>query len=225
MHDGFCARWVDRSCVSCLYPSPPKNLVLNCTRAGVLGPVVGTIGTLQANLAIELTLARFAPRAFEMAGKLFVFDLKTMALCSFEISKNPTCSVCSILPEQIILCEPPNNPVEISAGELAALLDQGSAGDIAILDVREEWEFDAFHLPGSLLWPIGKLEQGEFPELDPSKEWIVCCAHGVRSARALELLQELSTENKKALKHLRGGLSAFRAIFRSPPADPDCAPD
>ena len=192
------------ACLRCLYPAPPKNLVLNCAQAGVLGPVVGTMGTLQANLALEFLLAQASGTSFNRLGRLFVFDLKTMAMSSFGVPKNSACTICSRPPEEIIL----RKSDEVSAEELATLLKQGGVG---ILDVREDWEFAEYHLPGSILWPLRQLENGEFPELDDSKTWIICCAHGVRSLRALELFQENSAKKKKALKHLRGGLSAFRS--------------
>ena len=36
-------------CYRCLFPSPPDpNSVTNCNEGGVLGPIVGTIGSMQA---------------------------------------------------------------------------------------------------------------------------------------------------------------------------------
>lgn len=42
-------------CYRCLYPkAPPPELVSNCSDAGIMGPVVGMIGSLQALEAIKI---------------------------------------------------------------------------------------------------------------------------------------------------------------------------
>ncbi len=44
----------DGPCYRCLYPrAPPPQLVANCSDAGILGPIVGTIGSMQALEAIK----------------------------------------------------------------------------------------------------------------------------------------------------------------------------
>ncbi len=55
----------------CLFPeAPPQGLVANCEEAGVLGPVAGVMGTLQAIEVIkELTCA-----GESLAGKLMIYD-------------------------------------------------------------------------------------------------------------------------------------------------------
>jgi len=52
-----------------------------------------------------------------------------------------------------------------------------------LLDVREPWEFKLCQLPGSLLIPLGKLHN-QLDQLDPQREIIVICHHGIRSRQA-----------------------------------------
>ncbi|MFT5654219.1 MAG: molybdopterin/thiamine biosynthesis adenylyltransferase, partial [Psychromonas sp.] len=57
---------------------------------GVLGPVVGTIGTLQALEALKYLLG--LPSGIN--NKLKLFDAKTLEWQTFTINKDPKCPVC-----------------------------------------------------------------------------------------------------------------------------------
>lgn len=80
---------VDSACYHCLFPNNDEQ-VLNCSNAGVLGPVVGTIGTLQALEAIKYLLG--LPSGIN--NKLKLFDAKTLDWQTFAINKDPKCNVC-----------------------------------------------------------------------------------------------------------------------------------
>ncbi len=57
-----------------------------------------------------------------------------------------------------------------------------------LLDVREPWEFDICRIDGSTLLPMGQVQQ-HLADLDPQRETVVICHHGIRSrvvARQLE---------------------------------------
>ena len=79
----------DSACYHCLFPGSEEE-TLNCSNSGVLGPVVGTIGTMQALEAIKQLLG--FPSA--LTNKLKLFDGKTLNWQTFTISKDPQCSVC-----------------------------------------------------------------------------------------------------------------------------------
>lgn len=76
-------------CYACLYPdaTEPQR---NCRTAGVLGPVVGVIGTLQALEAIKLLAG--LPSA--LSGKLRLFDGKQQSWQTFQLSRSACCPVC-----------------------------------------------------------------------------------------------------------------------------------
>lgn len=88
------------------------------------------------------------------------------------------------------------------------------AGDhLQILDVREPWEYDIAHLEGSILIPLGTLMQ-EIDKLDLSKEWLVVCHHGIRSAHACTYLER----NGFQVINLTGGIDRWaREIDRDMP--------
>ncbi|HBK4768678.1 TPA: molybdopterin-synthase adenylyltransferase MoeB [Serratia liquefaciens] len=64
---------------------------LTCVEAGVMAPLVGTIGTLQAMEAIKLLTQYGQP----LTGKLLMFDAMTMQFREMKLPKEPQCEVCS----------------------------------------------------------------------------------------------------------------------------------
>ena len=63
---------------------------LTCVEAGVMAPLVGTIGTLQAMEAIKLLTQYGQP----LTGKLLMFDAMTMQSREMKLLKDPQCDVC-----------------------------------------------------------------------------------------------------------------------------------
>ena len=76
-------------CYACLYPEP-VNLPQNCSTAGVLGPLLGVMGSLQATEAIRLLLGKT-----EHLGKLTMFDAWQMSFNAFQLNKASDCPCCS----------------------------------------------------------------------------------------------------------------------------------
>ncbi|MBD2815699.1 molybdopterin-synthase adenylyltransferase MoeB [Xenorhabdus sp. Flor] len=63
---------------------------LTCVEAGVMSPLVGTIGSLQAMEAIKL-LTQYGEVA---RGKVLLFDAMTMQFREIKLPKDPRCEVC-----------------------------------------------------------------------------------------------------------------------------------
>lgn len=82
---------VDNSpCYRCLYDDGVADTQLSCSENGVLAPIVGVIGTLQALEAIKI-LAQFGTPA---VGKLLVFDGKLLEWRNLALKKTDDCPVC-----------------------------------------------------------------------------------------------------------------------------------
>tara|TARA_R110002153_G_scaffold19073_3_gene65887 strand:+ start:9254 stop:10006 length:753 start_codon:yes stop_codon:yes gene_type:complete len=64
---------------------------LSCVESGVMSPVVGIIGAMQALEAIK-TLCDYGQSNI---NKLMMFDGMTSSWQTFKVSKNPNCSVCN----------------------------------------------------------------------------------------------------------------------------------
>ncbi len=93
---------------------------------------------------------------------------------------------------------------QISARQLNDLL-AAEAETPFLLDVREPWEFELARIDGSQLVPLGQLP-GRFAELDPERETVVICHHGVRSMQAAFFLQ---AQGFRHVINLAGGIDAW----------------
>ncbi len=86
----FDARQAHSPCYECLYP-PSGDEQLSCSEAGVLAPLVGVIGSLQALETIKL-ITRCGESS---VGKLLVYDAKSLSWHSLNIPKKSQCGTCS----------------------------------------------------------------------------------------------------------------------------------
>lgn len=82
-----------------------------------------------------------------------------------------------------------------------------------ILDVREPWEIAAASLAGTLNIPMGDIPS-RLAELDPDRETIVMCHHGVRSAQVAMYLARSGFER---VRNLAGGIDSWSEIDPSVP--------
>ena len=78
------------------------------------------------------------------------------------------------------------------------------AGEIQVLDVREQEEYDALHLDGVSLLPLSELLD-RYTELDKAKPYYVICISGKRSARACQFLEEQGYD----VTNVQGGMNAL----------------
>jgi molybdopterin-synthase adenylyltransferase len=83
-------RRADSPCYRCLYDDAVSDEQLSCSQNGVLAPLVGVIGTLQALETIKL-LAHYGTPAI---GKLIIFDGKTLEWRSLILPRAKNCPVC-----------------------------------------------------------------------------------------------------------------------------------
>ncbi|MCX8028729.1 MAG: molybdopterin-synthase adenylyltransferase MoeB [Brevinematales bacterium] len=78
-------------CYRCIYEeAPPPGFAPSCKEVGVLGSVVGVIGTIQATETIKLITGIGEP----LIGKLLVYDALFAEFSKFSINKNPKCPLC-----------------------------------------------------------------------------------------------------------------------------------
>lgn len=75
-------------CVSRLFGAA----TLSCVEAGVMAPLVGVMGSLQAMEAIRALTHYGSP----VAGKLLLYDAMTLQFRSMTLAKDPDCEVCGI---------------------------------------------------------------------------------------------------------------------------------
>ena len=80
------------------------------------------------------------------------------------------------------------------------------SGRFKVLDVRSPYEYQSHHIPGSIHIPLQQLENG-YKELDPTRETLVACEHGIRSQDACWFLSDMGF---RQLYHLTGVLSVYK---------------
>ncbi len=83
----FCA---GSPCYACLYGEEKTEETLTCSQSGVLSPLVGIIGAMQAVEALKI-LAHFGD---SLDGRLLLLDARTMEWRSLSLKKDPFCAVC-----------------------------------------------------------------------------------------------------------------------------------
>jgi hydroxyacylglutathione hydrolase len=78
-------------------------------------------------------------------------------------------------------------------------------GNVQLIDVRNQDEWDAGHVPGATLIPVDDLFS-RIDELDHDKKLLFICAMGVRSALACEMAAAFEYTN---LFNIEGGTGAW----------------
>jgi adenylyltransferase/sulfurtransferase len=177
----------------------------------VLGILPGLVGVIQATEAIKLILGSGEP----LVGRLLLVDALSMRFRELKLKKNPECPVCGerrtitelIDYDEFCGIRGEEAPVEqgvpeITVEELKRRRDGGE--DLVLVDVREPHEARICSL-GGLLIPLNDLPR-RVHELDSSREMVVHCRSGARSARAVAFLRQAGF--KKA-RNLAGGILAW----------------
>jgi molybdopterin/thiamine biosynthesis adenylyltransferase/rhodanese-related sulfurtransferase len=199
-------------CYRCLYPEPPPpGLVPSCAEGGVLGILPGLVGVIQATEVIKLILGKGDP----LIGRLLLVDALSMKFRELKLRKNPDCPACGrhrtitklIDYDEFCGIRGEEKPVaggisEIQVEELKRRLD--AKDDVFVLDVREPHEYQICNIGGHLI-PLGDLPR-RVNELDSSREIVAHCRSGVRSAKAVDFLQQAGF---KKVHNLAGGILAW----------------
>lgn len=93
----------------------------------------------------------------------------------------------------------------LTAPELAARLADSTRAQPLLLDVREPWEFETCHIPGSQLIPMSTIPVRQ-EELDPQQAVVCICHHGARSMQVAAFLERAGFED---VTNLTGGIHAW----------------
>ena len=199
-------------CYRCLYPEPPPpGLVPSCAEGGVLGILPGLVGLIQATETIKLILGSGEP----LIGRLLLVDALAMRFRELKLRKNPDCPACGTHPTVTELIDynqfcgirgeeeaAPTTKRDMTVEEFKQRLDKGD--DLFVLDVREPHEYQICNLGGHLI-PLNDLPK-RVSELDSSREIVVHCKMGGRSAKAADFLRQAGFSR---VHNLAGGITAW----------------
>jgi adenylyltransferase/sulfurtransferase len=186
-------------CLRCVWPEATRDgLVGNCAEAGVLGPVPGVFGSLQALEALKylLGLPGLAP------DEMLVFDLVTLSTLRLRARRAADCAAHRRAGQPLAAEVAADLEVRFAA------LEEAVAAGFTVIDVRDPQERLA-HTPGvpSLHLPLSKL-LAQAAALQREGRYLLVCATGRRSAAAADLLR---SQGFDGCRTLRGGLEGLKA--------------
>ncbi len=188
-------------CLRCVWPAATRDgLVGNCAEAGVLGPVPGVFGSLQALEALKLLLGLPGLGGDEM----LIFDLITLSTQRLRARRAADCAAHAAVRVGAQSAAAPPDELEVA---FASLADAQRAG-FTLVDVRDARELLAEPLPVTALhMPVSKLLTSA-AGLDGAARYLLVCTSGKRSAAAADLLR---SQGFGDCRSLRGGLRALKA--------------
>jgi sulfur-carrier protein adenylyltransferase/sulfurtransferase len=187
----------DGPCLRCIWPEATRDgIVGNCSEAGVLGPVPGTFGNLQAFEALRLLLNLPG----QLGQELLMFDLLTMSISRLRTKRSAS------HPDHALTSQTPTDstPVELDFDSL----EDAQAAGFKIIDVREPHELAAAPTPAKNARhiPMAQLLYGNPPFKPEGKELLVCAS----GKRSLAAAQELRSRGAAEISSLRGGIAKLR---------------
>jgi adenylyltransferase/sulfurtransferase len=193
------------ACLRCVWPQAIRDgLIGNCAEAGVLGPVPGTFGSLQALEALKLLL----DLPGQLSDELLMLDLLGLSVTRVRTRRAVDC------PDHTRRRDTPAGSagsVRADPGDIEVSFDpleRALAAGFEIVDVREPEEIRRLATPcaSARHLPIARLLHGE-AALPPTGRYLLVCASGKRSLAAA---QELRARGYDRAFSLRGGIAALR---------------
>ena len=192
----------DGACLRCVWPEATRDgLVGNCSEAGVLGPVPGVFGTLQALEALKILLNLPG----QLGEELLVMDLLTMSISRVRTRRAKDCPEHAISRATAAMAksaEPVAAEAEFQFESLAEAIRDG----FQIVDIREPEELQRLPTPApqSRHIPMAELLHGHQDEI-PGKCLLVCAS----GRRSLAAALELRSRGWRSVYSLRGGIQAL----------------
>ncbi|MGH3864204.1 adenylyltransferase/sulfurtransferase MoeZ [Actinokineospora sp.] len=189
-----------------LYPEPPPpGMVPSCAEGGVLGVLCASIGSVMVTEAIKLLTGIGEP----LLGRLMVYDALEMSYRTIRIRKDPESKPIEGLIDYDAFCGVVSDDAQQAAAghtitprELKDKFERGE--DFALIDVREQHEWEIVNIPGAVLIPKDKILSGAaLAELPQDKPIVLHCKSGGRSAEALAALHQAGFRDAV---HVGGGV-------------------
>jgi adenylyltransferase/sulfurtransferase len=180
------------ACLRCLWPdSIADGVVGNCAEAGVLGPVPGTFGTLQALLTLKILLGMQG----QLDGELLLLDFMNFSSLKIKAPRREECQAPRCAHIQGIAPEDPD--IEVALRSLSEAAERG----YEVIDIRSSEEFAARPTAARhIAMPDLLADPGLLP---PQHEFLLVCASGKRSLAAARELRKRGL----SMYSLAGGLA------------------
>ena len=206
-------------CYRCIFPTPPPiDTVTDCSDGGIVGPVVGVIGTLQAMEVIKVACDHAADAV--MSGRMLMYSAATCSFRNIRLRlRRPDCAICGddaatrrASADSFVLQQEPatRGPTDACAATLGEDLPpahrascssylEARARSTLLIDVRDATQFAICRLPEAVNFPLGTLEQ-QLDQVEEAcvhasaQEVFVVCRRGIFSHEATKMLLERSAK-------------------------------
>jgi molybdopterin/thiamine biosynthesis adenylyltransferase/rhodanese-related sulfurtransferase len=184
----------NHACLRCLWPDAVADGVVgNCAEAGVLGPVPGAFGTLQALLSLKILLQMSG----QLEGELLLLDFMNFSSLKIKAPRRVECRAPACAHIRELTREDPG--IQMVLSSLSAAAERG----LDVIDIRTAEEIAAWpagvrHIPMANLLANPEL-------IEPAREVLLVCATGKRSLAAAQQLRKRGI----AVRSLAGGLQSL----------------
>jgi sulfur-carrier protein adenylyltransferase/sulfurtransferase len=179
------------ACLRCLWQDAiADGVVGNCAEAGVLGPVPGAFGTLQALLTLKILLHMGG----QLEGELLLLDFMNFSSLKIKASRRAECRAPACVHIQDVARE--DRDIEVAGVSLAAASERG----FEIIDIRTAEEV-AEHPAAARHIPMHELLANP-ALLGGGRRALLVCATGKRSLATAQALRKRGL----AVHSLAGGL-------------------
>jgi adenylyltransferase/sulfurtransferase len=217
-------------CYRCIFPvPPPPEAVTNCADSGVLGPVVGVIGSLQA-----MEVCKVITGSGEvLSGKLIIYDAMSAKFRTVKLrTQSEQCIVCNRKDADLDKL-PVSDYLEfcghftpsslssfdqqlfghVSCSEFASVLKSNQPH--ILIDVREKVQFEICSLSNSINIPLSQLPSriSEIQTLSSSTPIYLICRRGIFSKSAANLLCTRFNLPKEIIFNISGGLESWKSTI------------
>jgi len=182
------------ACLRCLWPDATVDGVVgNCAEAGVLGPVPGILGGMQALVTLKILLGMPG----QLEGELLLLDFANFSSTTLKARRRAACAAPSCALVQDLERDEPD--LEIVLPSLSA-----AAPRFEVIDIRSDDEVAARPI---LARHIAMPELLAHPDaLARGGEYLLLCASGKRSLATARALRKRGLK----VRSLAGGLAALR---------------
>lgn len=202
-----------------LFPVPPApGTVPSCAEGGVLPTVCAMIGAIMCSESVKLITGIGEP----LLGRVTTYDALSGRFRELEYAADDDTDAITELIDYEAFCGIAAAPTaqgssndaglaapsdEIESRELAGLLHGGAL--LQLIDIREPFEYAIAAIETAELIPLGGLE-GRLADIRTDIPVVVFCHHGIRSERALRMLQSAGFTN---IRHLVGGIDDYSQVI------------
>lgn len=228
-------------CYRCVFPkAPPPESVVGCGEGGIIGPVVGVMGVLQALESIKLIIRGDLEPSDLPARQMTMLIFGAMADTPFRTvrmrGRRADCFACSDGPDALTLEQMASSldyvqfcgvvqPVKVLEPHervTVAQYQKAESQPHLLIDTREKEHFSLNTLPNAINIPISRFMSHRKdadtasdwvpPELPPTAPIYVVCRVGNDSQLAARKLKDLGFDNdgQRFIGDIQGGIKAWK---------------